>query len=522
MPNHVARHLTTVTAAVVLVLVAVGLNRLADTIPDPDVFYHIRHAWLYRTRGLTLTEFPWVQCSVIRLCAADLWYGFHLLLLPFTFGGDLLRGVEIGSIVWTASALLLVYAALRRMAMRWALGWTFLFAFIAADITHRLTMLRPQPISLGLDLLLVALLTAPPAQRGRALPMAFLLGVAQTFVHYALFWVPVLIFLTVSLAQLATRSRIALGRGLALIVGLGAGMLLRPNPLGALQLLDIQLFRWLLEKQSQPLMMAKEAMPLVWSKFIDQYLPVSLLVILAVPWFLLGSGRATEPAVRRQRVIGWTALALAMLFLALSFKVALRSTDFYVAFATLFVASAVTGATRPLGYIRRVSVSFAAAAILTWAALNNVYRYHMFVRNAYQPLAEQEVAQWLERNTPAGAIVFHVEWDKFAPLFFWNQHDRYINGMDPIFEYAYDAKLYWKHHHLLLDHVAVEADRAVLYLAADAPPEDVYQVMSADFKAAAIVVDPQVTPHLLESLRADHRFKEAFQGAHEMVFEVPR
>src|SRR5262245_12903471 len=107
MPPFLARTLEVLAALAVLSLIAFGLHHASDHVPYPDSFYHIRHAGLYWTAGLFQSEFPWVEYSVIRLCASDLWYGFHLLLAPFTATGDGIAAIEKSSAVWTACALIL-------------------------------------------------------------------------------------------------------------------------------------------------------------------------------------------------------------------------------------------------------------------------------------------------------------------------------------------------------------------------------------------------------------------------------
>src|SRR5438874_6119855 len=95
-----------VMAGVVVVAIAASLHRaLLPRVVDADAFYHLKHAWVYRTGGLLQTAFPWTQYSAIRREAADLWYGFHVLLLPLTFG-DLVTGLRVGAFLVTVTALL--------------------------------------------------------------------------------------------------------------------------------------------------------------------------------------------------------------------------------------------------------------------------------------------------------------------------------------------------------------------------------------------------------------------------------
>jgi hypothetical protein len=510
-----------------LALIAFTVHRTTDTISDLDNFYHMRHAWLYRTTGLMRTDFPWVEFSVIKQHASDLWYGFHLLLVPLTMCASLLDAIEWGSILCTACALWLFYAACRAMELRRPLVWTVLFLVISAQVTYRLTMLRPHCLSLGLDVLLFAVLSS--CRRGwRVALLVFAIAALHAFVHLTLSWLPLLIAVVVSTVQLALRQRKSLTNAAAIVLGLAVGILARPHPMGSLALVYTQLVRWYVEKRSQPLMIGTELRPITWVKFADQFLPLSILALLALAWLVMSVRRSPTETAARYRVIAWSALALMLVFLVACVRVALRSADYYVAFGIVFLASVTShyqlggesGFGRRLSYWPRVALSFVVAGVLFWSLSNNVYRYQRTLRRAYASLAEKDVAEWLQANTPPGSVVFHVEWEKFAPLFFWNQHNHYINGMDPIFEYEYDPSLYWKHHHMMLDHVASDRGRTLVSTSSEAPPDDVYSVLTRDFRAVAVVVDPMVNPRLIECLRADRRFKQAFEGAHELVFQV--
>ena len=77
---------------------------------------------------------------------------------------------------------------------------------------------------------------------------------------------------------------------------------------------------------------------------------------------------------------------------------------------------------------------------------------------SHSPTKFKESALWLKENTKERDIVFYLNWGYFPFLFFWNQSNYYINGMDPVFLLKYDKKLYWK-----LYNMAVNEDDKKLY-----------------------------------------------------------
>ena len=45
---------------------------------------------------------------------------------------------------------------------------------------------------------------------------------------------------------------------------------------------------------------------------------------------------------------------------------------------------------------------------------------------------------WLADHTPAGSLIFNADWAEFPELFYYNQRNVYVTGLDP--RYLYDAQ----------------------------------------------------------------------------------
>jgi hypothetical protein len=73
------------------------------------------------------------------------------------------------------------------------------------------------------------------------------------------------------------------------------------------------------------------------------------------------------------------------------------------------------------------------------------------MKSAWSPTYLKDVSQWIKENTKPGDVVFNSRWDYFGGLFFWNQQNYYINGMDPIFAYSKSEELYWESHFIAAD-----------------------------------------------------------------------
>ena len=212
-------------------------------VPDRDALYHCRHAELYAEQGPFLKEFPWTAYSVIRTYAADIWYGFHLLLAPFTFARDPVRGVKLAGAFDLAALLVLFYIAMRRAGMRLAFLWPFLVLGFTPFLLYRLLMTRPHVISMGLTALLLSCAT------GGSLWGIGIVSFAITFVHLGFFWVIPLVVGAVIVVKRLGEEPWAWKQAAVALAGGMVGWLLRPNPIGAGKLVYVQIVQLALEKQ---------------------------------------------------------------------------------------------------------------------------------------------------------------------------------------------------------------------------------------------------------------------------------
>jgi hypothetical protein len=248
-----------IALSVIVVFAMVLHSRVFPQITDNDSFYHIRHAWEYRTGGLWQRAFPWAQYSAMKTYAADIWYGYHLLLIPLTFMRPLLYGIYWGAFFTTVLSILLVYWAFDRLKVKWPIVWTMVFAMITADIMFRLSMLRPHPISLGLALVLFS------------------------WIHLAVSWILGLVTLAAVLPNLLQKRGLGWQSVLAVLGGIGLGWVARPNPLGAATLAYIQVVELMRTKQQNlPLGFGREIFPFYFENFVDQLIPITMLIGLSI------------------------------------------------------------------------------------------------------------------------------------------------------------------------------------------------------------------------------------------------
>lgn len=511
-----------------LVLLAISLfiNFYSLKVFDPDGYYHIRHAWLYRTNGITDTSFPWVQYSVINKLGGDLWYGFHIFLIPFTYFQDFVWAIKITSVVITWVALSLYFFAVHRLKFRLPLLWPAVLPFMSYYLLARLMVTRPHPLSLGLNMLLFSFLI-----QGGTWPV-FIIGFFLSFIHLNLAWVPVLTLLIVSIGRKINRQSLEINKALALVGGIVIGIFLKPNPIAALKLNYTQLVDIILIKmRGIRLDFGNELKPIELSNFSFYHLPFVAAVTLFFVWLVYKRHLAKISLM--SKIAMWTLLLLIMLFLGLVLFVAGRAMDFYISylimltgFCLTFSINGIADKFRKSGLDNSLKQDVLKGGVIL-AALFFIVFYNIFSTNDFRsyldglpdPQRSERSAAWLHENTEKNEIVFHLGWDHFPELFFWNQHNYYINGMDPIFMYKYDTKLYWEFYFLSIDqggeytcsHRKCTKDEAV----------KTYDVLIDDFNASYILIRPSSHPNVFSYLiSSPDKFEIVFINQPDVIFRI--
>ncbi|MDO8466748.1 MAG: hypothetical protein Q7S83_01255 [bacterium] len=487
---------------------------------DADSFYHIRHSWVYRTTGLFNTSFPWVQYSVINQYAADIWYGFHMLILPFTYFQNLTDGINWGALFVTTIAASLFFLSLLKLKIRWPLLWLGVFLFASADLLYRITMLRPHPLSLGLSMLLFAYLSTKETSRSRW--VIFFLAAGLSWLHLSLSWMGLLIVGVVSMIEFIQQRKISIWKYLTVILGLLTGLILRPNPIGATKLAYIQVVKLLFEKQGDaPLRFGRELTPFVWENFADQLVPIAILILIAVGfviWLIATKKWRAVPIDFRSPII--SSLALEIIFFLLTFGVARRSNEIFIGFAVLFVGLTFSQVKIWISKYewQHYALGIAIFIALIYMPFKTMYRFDTYMAGTFPVDRFKEVTDWLKANTQPEEIVFNIHWDRFAQLFYHDQHNYFINGMDPIFEYAYDPSLYWKTHFLAIDAATSHTCGKVRCTAEEVEP--IAQVLKKDFKASYILVEKQRSPKLSAYLNSAPEFNKVLDTDQDALYKI--
>ena len=503
-------------------VVALGHLSLFPNVADLDGFYHVGHAIAYLEGSIFDPSLPWATQSIIRDIGGDLWWGFHVLLVPFAALGSVALSLQTAAVLLTLSLGLTVYWVLQRHEIEGAAWWAALFLIVVPNIFFRHLMVRPHVLSLAASIALLSVLV-----RGRWWHVA-LLSAIISWVHLNLFWMAPGVAVAYTISRIPVT--VALGpespdRGvpiryavMATIGGTLVGWLLRPEPLATVGLLAVQLIRLFAVKTAEePLTFAAELSPIGFGELARTTWLFAAVWVFAV----LGTIRAATSGdlgkLRQEKAtLLVTALLVSIVFLGLSLLSARRAMEQWVAFGFLalpFLASVVVTPERRRAL--RGPLTVILLGYLAWGG----WRHSLNVRYVSFPANTlQEVSAFLATNSDPGDMVFHAKWDNFGPLFAHNRTNVYLGGMDPIFQLAHDPRAYWEFFYMSMDvNVAWTCDA---FPCSAGTATDSHEVIREHFGARWILVEPRRNPRLTLHLLNDPRFSLALETQREAVFEV--
>jgi len=150
----------------------------------------------------------------------------------------------------------------------------------------------------------------------------------------------------------------------------------------------------------------------------------------------------------------WFSFALMFIFLLLTIK-SRRYVEYFMPFALLFTACGITDLKKITNWEKIVKIwqglrlylkIYLIVALLAFATLvmPTVIRSTIDTQiPQHLPFDKFQLAtNWLKNNTPENSIIFHSDWDEWPILFYHNDHNYYLVGLDPTFMHNFDARLH--------------------------------------------------------------------------------
>ena len=400
----------------VILLISLILQFASPYFVGIDSYFHIRFAEILRKEGF-IDSLPWLYYTIHREEFRNHHLLFHYLLIPFTFGENLIFTGKIAASLFMSLAWFCFYLILRTLSIPLSSLWSIILFLSSDPFLFRLSMLRVQSLSLFFLLLLILF------HLKRNYIGMFLISLLYVYLYDG-FPLALIIAMSFTIGEYLLNRRLEFKNLLSVSAGILTALVINPYFPENIISFFFNIYRTLFLKE-EGIRLGIEWYPYTtWSLVENSTLALVLLVFLIL--FL--------PFADKLRSYEYAFILLALAFLFLLFK-----SRRFIEYAPVFISLAFASIVLRRRYKKFAFISL--AAILPLSTYHTMHAYKL-IEKAPSPERYKPAAVWLIENTRPKEIVFNADWDDFPFLFFYNQKNYYVVGLDPVYMYKYDRRLY--------------------------------------------------------------------------------
>jgi hypothetical protein len=389
-----------------------------------DDYYHARVSEQMVLQGKLNLDFPWLPLTILspeRFVDHHLLYHMWIAYPVYWWG---MTGAKLATVALAAAGVLAAWIMLRGIHVRCPAIWALGIFGSASTFLFRSLMIRV-PV-FGVLLLFLVLHVMFQKKYKWLVPLAFLF----TWLYSS--GVVVLLGSFIACycaATFFTERRIAWQPVVYTVLGMVLGFVINPFFPQNIGFIAENLLPKVDLENSVPV--GAEWYPLQ-TRALMSIATGSLVALIA------GVLRASFGG-KRDRV-EFTLLLTTLMTLLMTFN-SMRFLEYFPPFAVLFCAAAwgrdewVLKWTpwAPLKRIRKLVWPFALIAIISYFGVSTVHYVYRMAQSSRDPLEFAGAATWLERNTPEGTLVMSTGFNDFSRLYFYNQSNNWVIGLDPTY-----------------------------------------------------------------------------------------
>ncbi len=495
--------------------------QFSGNFPDPDSFYHAGVVSIIGAQGIP-HEFPWLQFTALKENYVDHHLLYHLIAVPLLKYFNPLHAVRVLSFVFAALAVAAFFYIQERKKMRAALLSTGILV-VTSTFLFRINLSKGvAPVLVIFFLLLWAII-------GKKEKTAFVLSAIYPWLYAGWPLAPALALVymfaaglsagTVSARQFfaAVFSRSNLRMLAAVLGGISLGIVTNPYFPDNLWFTWMQAVKIGLINYQGSISVGQEWYPVGYGDFLSGTALLAVFFMAAIVLFFVaiqkGSFLSKEVGKRMAQETIFFAI-LAGIFFVLTLK-SRRSAEYFIPLSLLtssWLVEAVFLARPQIlreardffckSIWRKAFVVYVALAALFIAA-RDVNAIKKYFDKGFTPEVYRAAAAAISANSSPKDLVFHIAWDEFPMLFYWNRSQYYIAGLDPTFFYDFDPDLY-------NDWYEVANGRY---------GGDLVGLISGKFKARIVFVSSRY-PKFRSRLKEDSRFELIYDDKDSSVFKV--
>ncbi|MFH1849460.1 MAG: hypothetical protein ABH879_04710 [archaeon] len=467
-------------AAAVALLVHGFLQFSFESLAGSDGFYHVKISEVYRERGL-LFEFPWMYHSIMNEHFVDPHLLFHVCIIPFTYG-DLILGGKAAVVLFNTISAVVFYLVLKRLNRAYPFAWFLCYLLGSAFFLQKAQYLRA--VILFQSILFVSLYLIVRKRNWHVFALSWI----SVYFYGSFVFIPFFAFVHFLAEFLYSRKRLAdvqdcLMPFLVSVAGMAAGLVANPYFPHNLRLYYVE---FIVNQFVNPL-----------GLLIQEWAPFSPGAFAGAAGFHLVLSLIAIPYMMRKRDKGTVYFFALLVLLTIGLVRSRRMLEYFVPVAVLFYSS--------MGRTGRRALPAAAAVAVIGLFLFS-FQSTLASLRASSHMGETEGCMgWLSANTPQGSIVMSW-WHEFPSMYFYNQHNYYIVGLNPNWLYAFDAQSYGLYSSVIFNKIHSVGD-AMVY----------FNSQQFLLRKGAVLPDEK---YLYARLKTDPGFRTAYEDNGCVVFSV--
>lgn len=533
--NHQLIHNQFLAGSVIffISLIVFSYLQFYNGITDPDAFYHVKLTLLMSQQGL-VTDFPWMQFSTWKDGFVDHHFLYHFLMIPFVDLLPPLIGGKIFQIILSSLAFLSFFHLLRVIRVKYAFHFTLLL-FLCPALLFRLSLIKAQPLSLiilfiglsfifqkkYLHLFLASLIYvlsyggwimlpgAAVIMAGvSALNDAFLSG--GPFQSRRLSWIKK--FLADSIRSFFSRDNLLLI--FSSLGGAAAGLIINPFFPQNINFYWVHIIKIGIVNYQSKIGVGAEWYPYGFGDLIKNTLVPFCLAIISLTFFI----RYFKQAGRENKFLA----VFFLFFLFLTFK-SRRNIEYLIPVALAFSACSINLFSQgsepqkdivPIknlaakmvpdsGWPRQLFRISCVILIAVAFSFSLIHTKRSVVASSHHYTKYEGASDYLKSHSQRGDLVFNGSWSDFPMLFYYNDANYYVIGLDPTFMYLYDKDLQQK----------------MIDLTLGKRYEQAYDIIKNGLKAKYVQVSVS-NPGFRSLLENNFMFKKVYEDGEGYIYQV--
>ena len=423
---------------------------------DPDAFYHLKISELISQKGMLL-NFKWLPYTILNNYFTDHHFLYHLILAPlvsiFPFSG-----LKIATILLSSSLVTIIYWFLRKRGVKYAFFFSLLLLFINPFL-FRINLVKANSLSLIFLILGINCLL-----ENKKWPL-FVLSFLYVWSYGGWQLLPfisgiycLIYFLNYRHKKIENFLSEVIGRFLKPIknksrwnlffyslIGCILGVIINPYFPKNLVFYWTQFVEIGVINYQKILNVGQEWYPYAYDSLLAGTGLIILILILGILFYFL--------YFKKNRIEDHLFLFLSVFFFVATLK-SRRYVEYFIPFALIFSALKLSQVISFLNF-KKYLISFYRKKrilfiiILIYFSITipiNLYLGFSGTRgqllSGYDYKMFAQAMNWLKENTVKDEIIIHSSWDEFPMLFYYNDYNQYMAGLDPTFFYKADQEKY--------------------------------------------------------------------------------